>query len=935
MKRSSSDGELTAVAPTVSPGGYPTKSASTHSAAMGGTTTVHVHAALRSGGGGGGLSSSLDASQSDAVKDADRHPLRSPLAPSSPSYQRSIAGGGSGGRGAAGVCLPLAFAYFVWRYLKLVPSATREAFAMLRTIKGAVLVILVAQSSLGLLLTRYTRARPVRGPEDTPLFSVPCAVMCTEAIKLFVCFWWVFLTESPPQQQQPQQQQQLSHGQGPQHQQQQQHQSASATRCARSNAALSDSTPSPSPPPPPPSVADINGGRAAHQPSLLSPVPGASCPTPASPPPSAVPCDASVGVNGGGGGGAKAPAGVAVAAVPTLAQQHTQQRLIRLFTHPSRFGQQCAFVLRTSLLHRDTWHMLPPSLLFTFQSNIIYVALQNVEVTLFQVLYQSKLLLTALFVGYAFNRSFNRLQWASLFFLFIGVVISQLGASAGGGGGGGSTSGSSVPSSSVVVSSTTPFPRLAVTAVTDGSGPEEKGIDGRGGSDKDAAKKAVLSLSLPQQTPLAFSVPVAAIGAVKDAQKREEYMHANGNDDGAAAADVFDEDGAAVVAGIVVNDVVQPGAREAKKKANGITEGPHMIRIVADNGAESIVVSAPAAVGPSRGVAAAAAFTNGGIADDGCGGEHSCQKDGAAAAAGAKVEKGLFVTIIEKANEKDGHAQPRSLKRAAEQGDLLAVAAKEGNGVAAQHLARVEVGKNSGADSVDNVALPAIDNKVRGRGMKPAEDAGEEAGGREKTVDTKPSPSSAAASSSFVGIAALLSASVSSAIAAVVMEKVLKDRSSPQSLAVRNVQLAVFSLGLSALVQYGSALTAAASSSPPPSSSLLTSALSAEVGGGSGSDSGWDRPYPPPLLHGLVGDFFLGFDGYVWALVTNQAAGGILVALVLRYADNILKGFAVAACIFICGLFSRLAWGTHLAPGFVLGATIVTISVITYSVASS
>ncbi|CAG0911021.1 unnamed protein product, partial [Cyprideis torosa] len=36
--------------------------------------------------------------------------------------------------------------------------------------------------------------------------------------------------------------------------------------------------------------------------------------------------------------------------------------------------------------------------------------------------------------------------------------------------------------------------------------------------------------------------------------------------------------------------------------------------------------------------------------------------------------------------------------------------------------------------------------------------------------------------------------------------------------------------------------------------------------------------------------FFHGYDAFVWFLVAQQSCGGLLVALVVKYADNILKG---------------------------------------------
>ena len=36
--------------------------------------------------------------------------------------------------------------------------------------------------------------------------------------------------------------------------------------------------------------------------------------------------------------------------------------------------------------------------------------------------------------------------------------------------------------------------------------------------------------------------------------------------------------------------------------------------------------------------------------------------------------------------------------------------------------------------------------------------------------------------------------------------------------------------------------------------------------------------------------FLFGYNNLVWAVVANQACGGLLVAMVIKYADNILKG---------------------------------------------
>merc|ERR1712037_978780 len=68
--------------------------------------------------------------------------------------------------------------------------------------------------------------------------------------------------------------------------------------------------------------------------------------------------------------------------------------------------------------------------------------------------------------------------------------------------------------------------------------------------------------------------------------------------------------------------------------------------------------------------------------------------------------------------------------------------------------------------------------------------------------------------------------------------------------------------------------------------------------------------------------FFFGYDLFIWYLVVLNATGGLLVAVVIKYADNILKGFACSLAIIIIVLFRccfsdfnfrfSLLWELHL-----------------------
>lgn len=69
--------------------------------------------------------------------------------------------------------------------------------------------------------------------------------------------------------------------------------------------------------------------------------------------------------------------------------------------------------------------------------------------------------------------------------------------------------------------------------------------------------------------------------------------------------------------------------------------------------------------------------------------------------------------------------------------------------------------------------------------------------------------------------------------------------------------------------------------------------------------------------------FFHGYDAYVIYLVILQAGGGLLVALVVKYADNILKGFATSLSIIISCVASIYLFDFHLTLQFAFGAALV------------
>ena len=139
-----------------------------------------------------------------------------------------------------------------------------------------------------------------------------------------------------------------------------------------------------------------------------------------------------------------------------------------------------------------------------------------------------------------------------------------------------------------------------------------------------------------------------------------------------------------------------------------------------------------------------------------------------------------------------------------------------------------------------------------------------------------------------LGLTAVTIACLSSALAGVYFEKVLKRQDAqPVSLWMRNIQMAFFSVVI-ALVQG------------------MTS-----QNGDSDSTSGGSDAY------------FHGFTAWVWILVGLQAGGGLLVAAVIKYADNVLKGLATGVSVVVATLCSMLLFGTPLSLQFTFGATMI------------
>ncbi|XP_052780403.1 UDP-galactose translocator-like [Mya arenaria] len=140
----------------------------------------------------------------------------------------------------------------------------------------------------------------------------------------------------------------------------------------------------------------------------------------------------------------------------------------------------------------------------------------------------------------------------------------------------------------------------------------------------------------------------------------------------------------------------------------------------------------------------------------------------------------------------------------------------------------------------------------------------------------------------IIGLVSVITACIMSGFAGVYFEKILKG--TKQSVWLRNVQLG----GIGAVVGY------------------VTMELS---DGAKVREKG----------------FFFGYDHWVWFVILLQSCGGLIVAVVVKYADNILKGFATSSAIILSCVGSIFLFHTSLSKEFCAGATLVILSTYLYS----
>mmetsp|Transcript_13797 Transcript_13797/g.20191 ORF Transcript_13797/g.20191 Transcript_13797/m.20191 type:complete len:383 (-) Transcript_13797:1508-2656(-) len=149
------------------------------------------------------------------------------------------------------------------------------------------------------------------------------------------------------------------------------------------------------------------------------------------------------------------------------------------------------------------------------------------------------------------------------------------------------------------------------------------------------------------------------------------------------------------------------------------------------------------------------------------------------------------------------------------------------------------------------------------------------------------------------GLMSVTCACLCSALAGVYFEKVLKKPTTdgnqskkPVSLWMRNIQMAFFSVCI-AYIRHS---------------------------GGMGLS---DAEKAKPFMH--------GFTSWVWIVALLQAGGGLLVAAVIKYADNVLKGLATGVSVVTSTACSMVFFGTPLTTQFLVGAVIILGSVFFFS----
>jgi len=142
------------------------------------------------------------------------------------------------------------------------------------------------------------------------------------------------------------------------------------------------------------------------------------------------------------------------------------------------------------------------------------------------------------------------------------------------------------------------------------------------------------------------------------------------------------------------------------------------------------------------------------------------------------------------------------------------------------------------------------------------------------------------------GFGAVTAACFTSGLAGVYFEMVLKN--SKADLWVRNVQLSLFSLVPAVLPIF------------------------------------WESS-PTYARDGIISSLLRNFGGWAWATVIIQVLGGLITAIVIKYSDNILKGFATSLSIVLSFLASVALFGFRITPSFLIGSSTVLVATWMYN----
>lgn len=136
----------------------------------------------------------------------------------------------------------------------------------------------------------------------------------------------------------------------------------------------------------------------------------------------------------------------------------------------------------------------------------------------------------------------------------------------------------------------------------------------------------------------------------------------------------------------------------------------------------------------------------------------------------------------------------------------------------------------------------------------------------------------------LLGLVAIIIAVTSSGLAGVWFERILKKQST--SLWTSNFQLSLISIGIAWMSLQGN---------------------------------------PPPTAH-----WYAGFTPTVWCVVALQSLGGLLIAVVVKYTDNIVKGYASSIATVLGTIGSVIWFDFKVSALFVVGSLLVLLSAYAY-----